>query len=42
MNGECVHVRFVGCMAELLVLIDPKLYLPHFIMEKKSPSFTWS
>lgn len=37
LKDECVHVRFVGRMAELLVLIDPKLYRPHVIMEKGKP-----
>eukprot|EP00178_Gracilaria_changii_P013526 TRINITY_DN381_c1_g1_i1.p1 TRINITY_DN381_c1_g1~~TRINITY_DN381_c1_g1_i1.p1 ORF type:complete len:1004 (-),score=118.29 TRINITY_DN381_c1_g1_i1:1292-3985(-) len=37
LKGERVHVRFEGRMAELLALIDPKLYRPNIIMEKGKP-----
>ena len=37
LKDECVHVRFTGRMAELLVMIDPKLYRPHIITEKSKP-----
>lgn len=32
--GERVHVKFQGRMAELLTMIDPKLYREHIIMER--------
>lgn len=37
LKGEEVHVRFVGRMAELLVMIDPKLYRPNIIVENGKP-----
>lgn len=37
LKDERIHVRFTGRMAELLVMIDPKLYRPHVIMENNKP-----
>lgn len=37
LEGETVIVRFDGRMAEILAVIDPKLYLPHITMENGKP-----
>lgn len=37
MDGDKVLVRIEGRMAELLAMIDPKLYRPHIIVEKGKP-----
>lgn len=33
LKDERLHVRFEECMANMLVMIDPKLYRPHFLIE---------
>lgn len=37
LKGEKIHIKFEGRMAELLSMIDPKLYRKHIIIEKGKP-----
>lgn len=37
LDGEIIHIKFEGRMAELLAMIDPKLYRQHIIIEKGKP-----
>lgn len=37
LKGERLHVKFEGRMAELLSLIDPKLYRPNIVLENGRP-----
>lgn len=37
LKGERVYVKFEGRMAELLALIDPKLYRPNIVLEQGHP-----
>lgn len=36
-EGERIHVRFEGRMAELLTMINPKLYKPNIVVERGKP-----
>lgn len=37
LSGEKVIIKFEGRMAEMLAMIDPKLYRPHVMLEKGKP-----